>query len=114
MNMSAVVIVPIPGSIVMAAPAGTNLEYIWGTSFELKVHVYNIYEGASDSLADAAVFYLWSGYDSLYPLVYRSGVFYYNVSVLTTQVSAESYYLVVRVRCDSRRGRNCNGHLDLP
>jgi hypothetical protein len=96
-NMSAIVIVPIPGLILRDAPTGTPLEYTWGTSFELKVHVYNIYEGASDSLADAAVFYLWSSFDSLYPLVYRSGVFYYNVSVLTTQVSAGSYYLIVRV-----------------
>ncbi len=96
-NMSAVVIVPIPGSIVRAAPTGTPLEYTWGTSFELKVHVYNIYEGASESLVDAAVFYLWSSYDSQYPLVYRSGVFYYNVSVLTTQVPSGSYYLIVRV-----------------
>ncbi len=96
-NSSSVIIDPIPGVINKDPTTDDPIVVIWGDMVTVRVSVNNIYGGGNTPIDDTAVYYLWSGYDTLHPMTFLPSTHDYYVEFNSSEVPSGSYNLIVRV-----------------
>lgn len=96
-NDTDVTVVPVEGAIFrdeLTTPESVEIK--WTNEFNLRVNVNNIY-GGNVSIDGATVYYVWSGFPTVYLLNYQPTSHDYSAVVSSDQVPAGDHTLIVKV-----------------